>query len=65
MTEDMANRLVAALRRYQTKFAPILGYSLTAANARQLDLSVQNPELKKYSNHEDYTRTLDHENFIW
>lgn len=61
----MANRLVTCLQRYRTNFAPILGYPLTTTNARQLDLSVHNLELKKYPNHEDYTRTLDRENFIW
>jgi hypothetical protein len=65
MPDDMSTRLVSALLRYRTKFSPILGYPLTSTNARQLDLSVHNVELKKYFNHEDYTNTLDHVNFVW
>jgi hypothetical protein len=65
MTTDAPTRLVSALLRYQNKFAPILGFALTSANARQLDLSVHNKELQKHANHESYTSGLDHRNFIW
>lgn len=65
MIADTATRLVSALLRNQNKFSPILGFPLTSTNARQLDLSVQNKELQKYSTHEEYNKTLDHENFIW
>jgi hypothetical protein len=63
--EDIASRLVTALLRHQDQFAPILGFALTSANARHLDLSVQNDELKRYPNHEDYTQTLDHISYVW
>jgi hypothetical protein len=65
MAIDVGARLVSALLRTQTKFAPILGFALTSTNARQLDLSVNNKELQKHPNHEAYTNTLDHQNFIW
>ena len=65
MADEMPTRLVAALLRHRNSIAPILGFPLTSTNARQLDLSVTNPELKKCANHEDYTRTLDHVNFVW
>jgi hypothetical protein len=65
MATDVGTRLVSALLRNQNKFAPILGFALTSTNARQLDLSVHNKELQKHSNHEDYTKTLDRENFVW
>ena len=65
MTSDTGARLVSTLLRNQNKFAPILGFALTPANARILDLSVCNKELQKYSNYEDYSKTLDHRNFIW
>ena len=65
MATDAGARLVAALLRHRNKFAPILGFALTSANARQLDLSVHNQELQKCANHEDYTKTLDHQNFVW
>jgi hypothetical protein len=65
MAIDVSTRLVSALLRNQNKFTPILGFALTSVNARQLDLSVHNKELQKHINHEDYTKTLDHQNFIW
>lgn len=65
MASDTGARLVSTLLRNQNKFAPILGFALTPGNARVLDLSVHNKELQKCSNHEDYTKTLDHRNFIW
>lgn len=65
MASDASARLVSVLLRHQNKFVPILGFALTSANARVLDLSVHNKELQKYSNHEEYTKTLDHQNFIW
>ena len=60
-----ASALVKALIQSQKQISPILGFPLTSKNARELNLSVNNPELKKYSNYEDYTKSLDHENFIW
>lgn len=65
MASDMATRLVAALLRQKKDIYPILGFPLTSNNARQLNLSVSNPELKTYVNHEDYTQTLDRESFVW
>ncbi len=65
MALDKATHLVSALLHHQKKFSPILGFPLTIENARQLDLSVSNKELQKYPNHEAYTNTLDHINFIW
>lgn len=65
MANDPAAELVSALARHQNTFAPILGFPLTNENARELDLSVQNKELQKYEKHEDYTNTLDFENFVW
>ncbi len=65
MAIDAPTRLVSALLRNQNKFAPILGFSLTSSNARQLDLSVYNKEAQKHSTYEAYVNTLDHENFIW
>lgn len=64
MANDIGARLVSTLLRNQNKFAPILGFVLTPGNARVLDLSVHNAELKKYSNHEEYSNTLDHRNFV-
>ena len=65
MANDTATRLVSVLLHNQKQFTPILGFPLTSANARQLDLSIHNKELQKYSKHEDYTATLDHTGFIW
>lgn len=66
MTEnDKTSRIVGALLRCRKQIHPILGFPLTSSNARRLDLSVENVELKKFDNHEDYVRSLDHENFIW
>ena len=65
MTNDICAQLVSALLQNQNNVAPILGFSLTNENARELDFSVHNKELQKYSNAEDYTNTLDHEHFIW
>ncbi len=65
MTADGPTRLVSALLRHQNKFAPILGFALTSKNARQLDLSVHNKEIQKYTNYEAYVSALDHINFIW
>lgn len=65
MASDAGTRLVSTLLRAQNKFAPILGFALTTANARVLDLSVHNKELQNYSNHEEYAKTLDHQNFVW
>lgn len=61
---DAPARLVSALQNNRNKFLPILGFPLTSDNARQLDLSVHNKELLKYSNPEEFGKTLDH-NFIW
>ncbi|CAF2839736.1 unnamed protein product [Rotaria sp. Silwood2] len=64
MIEDLPTRLVSALLNNQNKFSPILGFPLTLTNARQLNLSVHNKELQKFTNAEDYANTLD-KNFIW
>jgi len=65
MIADESTPLVSALIRNKTKFSPILGFPLTSTNARQLDLSVHNKEIQKYTNYEDYVNSLDHKNFIW
>jgi hypothetical protein len=65
MIADISTRLVSALIRNKNKFSPILGFALTPANARLLDISVYNKELQKYTDHEAYVNTLDHTNFIW
>ncbi|CAF0941864.1 unnamed protein product [Rotaria sp. Silwood1] len=64
MIADVSTRLISALSNNQSKFSPILGFPLTSANARRLDLSVHNKELQKFTNLEDYANTLDI-NFIW
>jgi hypothetical protein len=65
MASDTAARLIATLSRGQQTFSPILGFALTSANARALDLSVHNKELQKHDDHEAYVNTLDHVNFVW
>lgn len=65
MASDAATRLIAALGRGEQSFAPILGFPLTSANARALDLSVNNAEMRKHADCAAYVDTLDHVNFVW
>lgn len=64
MIPNASTRLFSVLLNNRSKFSPILGFPLTSENARQLDLSVHNKELQTFTNHEEYTNTLD-KNFIW